>query len=259
MARNKFLRKPLKYEEEKVHILTTVIKIEEQNVLVGKKYKTVFYCSSSTKPEGARCIAWGYTAIAEGSEVTLTGRFKNDCFLVWSMNIINSIRREREPIPPCVEEIKKKLKERKAVVLPAGAPAPLHATKMNENLKIEEKQVTQIKITGTKKLDTITVYIDERRSEKRPNKVSYQGRIIILCYDIVLTHFWNAMAKPLREFFITADTRYIADKFELNTYSSYSLHAAIRNMSEHQKKYVCEIIETVKDAFRKKLKETNEN
>lgn len=99
-----------KYEAEKVHISTTVIKIEEQNVLVNDKYKTVFYCESQNNPEGRMCIAWGKTRIIVGSNVELDGRFKDDVFLVWQMTITNGKALEFEP-NPYIEKIKSKLKE----------------------------------------------------------------------------------------------------------------------------------------------------
>ncbi len=112
MSRRKFIRKVSKYEKEKVHISSTVIKIEEQNVLFKDKYKTVFYCQSQTQPEGRMCIAWGRTRIVVGSKVELDGRFKDDVFLVWKMTITNQKALEFEP-NPYIEQIKSKLKELK--------------------------------------------------------------------------------------------------------------------------------------------------
>lgn len=112
MGRKKFIKKISKYESEKVHITSTVIKIEEQNVLVNDKYKTVFYCESQSNPEGRMCIAWGKTRIIVGSKVELDGRFKDDVFLVWKMTITNQKALEFEP-NPYIEQIKSKLKELK--------------------------------------------------------------------------------------------------------------------------------------------------
>lgn len=128
MHRKRGFKKTSKYEAEKVHISTTVIKIEEQNVLVNDKYKTVFYCESQNnslngceqgsspsshpgpRPEGRMCIAWGKTRIIVGSNVELDGRFKDDVFLVWQMTITNGKALEFEP-NPYIEKIKSKLKE----------------------------------------------------------------------------------------------------------------------------------------------------
>lgn len=108
--KKKFIPKVSKYESEKVHISSTVTKIEEQNVLVNDKYKTVFFCESQTKPEGRMCIAWGKTRIIVGSKVELDGRFKDDVFLVWKMIITNQKALEFEPNPH-IEKIKSRLKE----------------------------------------------------------------------------------------------------------------------------------------------------
>lgn len=145
------------------------------------------------------------------------------------------------------------------------------------NMQIQEKQVTQIKITGAKNLDPITVYIDEWQDEKYKGccdtDVRYQGRIIILCYGMALNYFWNAMESPMREFFITASTGYIADKFELNARETFKPQAygieiddfdnlkrvqmdnVEIEVSEQHRGYICRIIEAVKDAFRQQLNE----
>lgn len=147
----------------------------------------------------------------------------------------------------------------------------------NHNLQIQENQVTQIKITGAKDLDPITVYIDEWE-DKRPNKTMYKGRITILCYRVALNYFWGSMGEPMREFFITASTEYIADKFELNARETFKPQAYevelddFENlkkfqadniqieMSNYHREYICRIIEAVKDAFRQQIKEkTNGN
>lgn len=77
-------------------------------------------------------------------------------------------------------------------------------------------------------------------------------------------------------FFITASTGYIADKFELNARETFKPQAyevefdGFGNfkkvqaddiqieMSEHHREYICKIIETVKDAFRQQLKEQSD-
>lgn len=142
----------------------------------------------------------------------------------------------------------------------------------NQNLQIQEKQVTQIKITGAKDLDPITVYIDEWE-DKKPDETRYQGRITILCYGIALNYFWNAMGEPMQKFFIAASTGYIADKFELNARETFKPQAyeieldefdnlkkvqtdnVQIEMSDHHREYICRVIEAVKDAFRQQLKE----
>lgn len=145
-------------------------------------------------------------------------------------------------------------------------------------MKIEEKQITQIKITGAKNLDPIVVCIDEWQ-DKRPDETRYQGRIIIQCCDITLSHYWNAMGGPMKEFFINANTSYIADKLKVNARETYrpiafegfydkndnftekeATNVEIK-MADFHYKHICKIIEAVKAAFKEQLKakKANEN
>ena len=75
-----------KYENEATYIVgKKVVKIEEQNTVIGDKLKTVFYCESINKPEGRMCIAWGKTNFEVGDIVDMKGRIKDDIFLVWTL------------------------------------------------------------------------------------------------------------------------------------------------------------------------------
>ena len=143
-------------------------------------------------------------------------------------------------------------------------------------MKVEQSEVTKIKITELEHLDPITVYIEEWQ-EKKYNDIRYQGRITILCYGMALNYFWGAMGRPMKEFFCTASTSYIADKFELNARETFKPQAYTGyfddednwqtkdaddvdvEMSEHHRKYICKIIEAVKDAFRELLKQEGTN
>ena len=143
-------------------------------------------------------------------------------------------------------------------------------------MEISKKQIEEIKIIGAEGLDPITVYIDERKDEEykgqNENDVRYKGRITILCYGLALNYFWGAMGEPMKEFFCTASTGYIADKFEQNAQETFKPHATTGyyddlgrlqveevecniEMSEHHRKYICRIIEAVKTAFRELLRE----
>lgn len=143
-------------------------------------------------------------------------------------------------------------------------------------MEVTKKQVEEIKITAAKGLDPITVYIDERKDEEYQGccdaDVRYKGRITILCYGLALNYFWGAMGSPMKEFFCTASTGYIADKFELNARETFKPQAYTGfydengewqtvgaevniEMSEHHRKYICNIIEAVKAAFRELLRE----
>lgn len=86
MARRKKKQRYVsKYADEAVYVIgKKVLKIEEQNLEVNDKMKTVFYCESS-KPEGRMCIAWGRTNFKVGDVVDMKGRVKDDVFLVWSL------------------------------------------------------------------------------------------------------------------------------------------------------------------------------
>lgn len=110
VRRKKYIRQPSKYEAEKVHISTEVIKIELQNEFINEKYKTVFYCKSDKCPEGRMCVAWGKTRIVEGSKIEMDGRFKDGIFLVWNMTITNNKILPVE-ICPKIAELKQKIKE----------------------------------------------------------------------------------------------------------------------------------------------------
>lgn len=86
MARRRFFKKSSKYADEAMMVVSTVKKIELQNVEVNDKLKTVFYCESTQLPEGRLCIAWGRTNIDVGSRFQAKGRLLPDgTFLVWSM------------------------------------------------------------------------------------------------------------------------------------------------------------------------------
>ena len=106
--RKRYVKQPSKYEAEKIHITSEVIKIELQNQLVNDKYKTVFYCKSNTLPEGRMCVSWEKTRIVVGSKIEMDGRMKDEVFLVWKMTITNDKILPIE-INPQLEEIKKRL------------------------------------------------------------------------------------------------------------------------------------------------------
>lgn len=108
MSRRKFIRKVSKYEDEAVLYTSQVLKIEEQNIIINEKYKTVFYCKSSKLPEGRMCIAWGRTNIQAGDIVHMKGRMKDEVFLVWSMNFQRPNPAKQEP-NKTLEEFKNKI------------------------------------------------------------------------------------------------------------------------------------------------------
>lgn len=76
-----------KWEEETYLFEAKILRFEEHNLIQNEKWKNVFYCESSKCPEGRLCILWGRTVAEEGDTVAMKGRFKDEVFLVWSMNI----------------------------------------------------------------------------------------------------------------------------------------------------------------------------
>lgn len=78
-----------RYAAELVIIETKIIEIIEANKLQDSgKVKNVFVCESSKKPEGQVCILWGGANLAVGDEIQIQGRFKDNVFLAWSLNIL---------------------------------------------------------------------------------------------------------------------------------------------------------------------------
>lgn len=83
MARKKYISNPAL---SPFIVETAVINIIELNNVVNGKYKTVFECESKNeKPR--MCVYWERSSLAVGDTVKLTGRLKNDVFLVWKMQI----------------------------------------------------------------------------------------------------------------------------------------------------------------------------
>lgn len=144
-------------------------------------------------------------------------------------------------------------------------------------MEIKEKQIKEIKIIGAENLDPITVYIDEQKDEEYKGQckkdVRYKGRIVIICYGVALNYYWGAMGEPMKEFFCTASTGYIVDKFEQNARETFKpqafdgyvdevgdWHAEETDnvnvtMAEHHRKYIYRIVEAVKKAFRQQLEQ----
>lgn len=90
MSRKKHKKRYVsKYEEDSILITSTIIKIEQQNEIIGEKFKNVFYLKSKNYPEtGRMCVSWGRTIFNVGDEITAKGRINTDgVFLVWSLMI----------------------------------------------------------------------------------------------------------------------------------------------------------------------------
>lgn len=68
---------------------TEILNFVEKNTVINEKYKSVYYCKSSQKPEGIMCIEWGLNRANEGDKVTIEGRFSGDVFIVYSKIITN--------------------------------------------------------------------------------------------------------------------------------------------------------------------------
>mgnify|MGYP006916240504 CR=1 FL=1 len=87
MIRRKKTLRTSKYESEAAIVNVTVSKIDYQNLNVGGKLKTVFYCPSCYVPEGRMSVVWGETNFSVGDELVMKGRYKDGVFLVWSYQI----------------------------------------------------------------------------------------------------------------------------------------------------------------------------
>lgn len=88
MIRKKYISNPA---SPPLEVETTVTSIIELNNVVNEKYKTVFECESKNeKPR--MCVYWERSSVAVGDVVKLTGRIKNDVFLVWKMLIIRKAK-----------------------------------------------------------------------------------------------------------------------------------------------------------------------
>lgn len=81
-------KKKSKYEQDALLITSEVIEIIENNKQYpNEKIKNVFKCASRDG-NGKTCIYWGISNIATGDEISMTGRYKDEVFLVWSLQII---------------------------------------------------------------------------------------------------------------------------------------------------------------------------
>lgn len=90
MSRRKHKKRYVsKHEKDSILITSTIIKIEQQNEIIGEKFKNVFYLKSKNYPEtGRMCVLWGRINFNVGDEITAKGRLNTDgVFLVWSFLI----------------------------------------------------------------------------------------------------------------------------------------------------------------------------
>ena len=91
MSRRKFNRRFIsKYEEDAVIITAKIVGIEQQNEIIGERYKNIFYLKSKDYPQtGKMCVYWGRTTFNTGDEIEAKGRINQDgVFLVWSYMIM---------------------------------------------------------------------------------------------------------------------------------------------------------------------------
>lgn len=131
-------------------------------------------------------------------------------------------------------------------------------------ITIKEKTVQQYTFIS-KNQDPIHVWIDEKTTQES-NETRFAGRMVVVCYDVALNHFWDSMGCPMKEFFVQCDTGYILSKFENNVRNSMCQRAydvildkqdnitktesdAIVEMSEFQKENIKKIIEIIKQGF----------
>jgi hypothetical protein len=82
-------------------------------------------------------------------------------------------------------------------------------------LKVERSTVTKLVITGAKRLDPITVFLEDfgRRDcpiESNPNYQTAQGKITINCWDNSWNAYWGGMGpRTVAEFVADCDWHYV--------------------------------------------------
>lgn len=87
--------------------------------------------------------------------------------------------------------------------------------KIPEPLKVERSTVTKLVITGTPRLDPITVFLEDfgRRdcpTERNPNYQTAQGKITINCWNKSWNAYWGGMGPhTVAEFVIDCDAQYV--------------------------------------------------
>lgn len=86
--KRKYRKYESKYEKDALIVRGIISRIEKQNLTVGDKVKTVFYCPSKLRNAEQMFVIWGRTTFNVGDELEMKGRFLNNCFLVWSHKII---------------------------------------------------------------------------------------------------------------------------------------------------------------------------
>lgn len=80
-------KKTSKFIDEAILVKATVTEIIEKNKEYSHRIKNVFKCASQTGID-KMCILWGRSNIDVGDEVQMQGRFKDDVFLAWSIQIL---------------------------------------------------------------------------------------------------------------------------------------------------------------------------
>lgn len=80
-------KKTSKFIDEAILVNTTITEIIEKNKEYSYRFKNVFKCASKTGID-KMCILWGRSNIDVGDEVQMQGRFKDDVFLAWSIQIL---------------------------------------------------------------------------------------------------------------------------------------------------------------------------
>ena len=93
MAKRRYKKYVSRFADERTIVDTKVLKIEEQNIPYFDKeknmniFKSIFYCESPIG-EPRMCVSWAKSNIQVGDTVQLSGRLKDEVFLVWSVIIM---------------------------------------------------------------------------------------------------------------------------------------------------------------------------
>ncbi|MBO7211138.1 MAG: hypothetical protein J6V44_09100 [Methanobrevibacter sp.] len=97
MARKKrFTKQPSKFLEDAIETTTKVVSIEEYNKFINNRYKSVFYCESQKSDKPIMCVYWDRTTLEIGDTVRVIGRFNNNVFLAWQVQILKKAEQETE-------------------------------------------------------------------------------------------------------------------------------------------------------------------
>ena len=79
------------YDRNTCYFNTTVLSVEEKNKeCQNGKFKNVFKCAYSDKPEGITCILWERSCLEAGDKIRMDGKFKDNIFIAYSAMVFKN-------------------------------------------------------------------------------------------------------------------------------------------------------------------------